>query len=791
MSYLQYHSPTEDRQIWPDRPFTVKPDSASNTRLSTRPISASKQFPSSKSGSLLKAKRPPLPDAATLTRMKPKHIAVDKERLYEEALALKMEANYFREENVKLRTKLQQLERELEKRDDTLEDLRATAKEKHFSSTLQSLHLVSNLKNTIKDLRSQLKAKEEESQKVKRDIRTSRIGEMEVELRAYADECTRLKHHLEEVMERLMLESQGRGLEEGNSVEIRSLEEDLKAKTEAWQQAKGQITQLESSLKAANLREKEQNTQIKNLQQQFSQLSETQQKASIATESQLIADLAQSRQLLLASNDHIKALEGQIEQLKSDLAACKQHLDAKEHTKLSIVLKPDPSEEEDRALIAAIEKSTGVSLVEFVEKCSQAFSTVPIAKKRIVRSVLTAVPVEGSELLIALQAVGVETSVLEVQAAIEQPTIVAELREALQSPPKTQSASQNPSANGTFRVKDDVENRVAPYFSEYKTPADLSLDQSIQLVLPEATAIAIKTLGYRFQLHRIPKTKLGSTLFGHKFDSKEVITVEKLENALCMPPLSFPISDQLSLIVKFALDTEAGAMHTAGEVISRLSGALENWEVFSTADEADFDKHISEALGSVKAEFKAACTMRDPTASGHITMSALREVCEGLNFDFNTREYHYMELLFFSLNFTLDQVPFNKLIQAYAADDSQYDSSFESNHEEEAEKSVDDEEKKRIVREYMGKISSELLRKSLSPRQIFRSKEGILYPDKLVAGMRTLGIPDMKEKELVVFLETMQCEDIDEYGIEMSLFEEIVKGYNAPEDKSSSREHSI
>jgi hypothetical protein len=37
----------------------------------------------------------------------------------------------------------------------------------------------------------------------------------------------------------------------------------------------------------------------------------------------------------------------------------------------------------------------------------------------------------------------------------------------------------------------------------------------------------------------------------------------------------------------------------------------------------------------------------------------------------------------------------------------------------------------------------------------------------------------------------MQCEDIDEYGIEMSLFEEIVKGYNAPEDRSSSREHSI
>lgn len=780
MSFLQYHSPTEDKGLWPDRPVTVKPDSESHKRLSTRPISASKQFLPSKSGTLLKAKRPPLPDAATLTRMKPKYIALDKERLYEEALALKMEANYFREENVKLRTKMQQLERELEKRDETLEDLRTTAKEKHFSTTLQSLHLISSLKSTVKDLRNELKTKEEESQKAKRDMRTSRISELEVELRAYVDECTRLKHHLEEAMERLMQESQGSRLEVHNSEEVRALEEDLKARTEDWKHAKGQITHLETALKAANLREKELNAQLKTLKGELEKLSESQKAASNAQESQL-ADLAQSRQLLLVSNEHTQALEGQIQLLKSELEACKQHFMPKESSKLAIVLKPDPcEEEEDRAMIAAIEKSTGVSLVEFVEKCSQALAAAQIAKKRIARNVLTAVPIEASELLIALQAVGVETGLVEVQTTLEQPAVVRELLELLQSPPKTQTASQNPSANGTFRIKEDVENQVAPYFPESKTPVDVSVDPLPALVVSDETASALKAFGFRLQLHRIPKSKLGVTLFGHNYDAKETITAERLEKALCEPPLSLSPSDQLAQTMQFALE----ASHTAQEVVARLSVALEDWEVFSPADEAEFDRHISLALASVKAEFQAACALHDPANSGHITMKALREVCESLHFDFNSREYHYMELLFFSLNFTLDEVPFNKLIQAYAAQDS--DASFESRLEE----SVDDQDKKRIVREYMDRISSELMRKSLNPRQIFRSLEGILYPDKLVAGMRTLGIPDMKEREMVVFLEALQCEDIDEYGIEMSLFEEIIKGYREQEVGASGG-HSV
>lgn len=763
----------------------LKPDSDIIKRISTRPISAPKLFPTSKSGTLLKAKRPALPDAVTMARLKPKHIALDKERLYEETLALKMEANYFREENVRLKTRMKQLERELDRRNETLDDFRSTAKERYFPSTLYSTHLVSNLKSTIKDLRNELKAKEEQTQKAKRDFRTSRISELEIELRVYVDECSRLKHHLEEVM-RTLARQKEEGWEMQENEGKRILQEEVKARTEDCEHAKGRILELEVTLKDANSREKELNEQIKTLKSQYEKRCESQRKASIVEESQLIAALAQARQQLLASSEHTQTLEIQVKQLTSALKSAEIRLNqqSKGSLKFSVALRKASSDEgESREITPAKEKSTNV---EFVEKCSDILSVAPIEKRKIVKSVLSAGTVAANDLLIALQAAEVETSLAETQAAAEQPAILKDLLEIVQTPARTQTASLNPSGNGTFRVKEDVEHRVAPYFPEYKTPAEVSIERAMPLpILPESTAKALKALEFRLQLHRIPKTKLTSALFSRFIGSERAISREEFAKQLAEPPFNFTSAEEVDLIVKFALD---GEQVTAKDVANRLFTALEDWEVFTPADEAEFDRHISEVLSPVKSQFSEACSKRDPSSTGLITIPALKEICEELQFGFNSREYHYMELLFFSLNFTLNQVPFSKLIQAYAEDSSSIDSATRKPGNEE---SMDESEKKRIITGYMELISNELMRKSLDLRQVFHSKEGILYPDKLVAGMRTLGIPDMEDREMIVFLEALQCEDLDEYGIEMSLLEDIIQGYKESEGLRESSGHSV
>ena len=61
-------------------------------------------------------------------------------------------------------------------------------------------HLTQNLKRRIKEMQNTITSKSEELELVKRNIKTTKAGELEVEMRAYVDECTRLRQQLEEVI---------------------------------------------------------------------------------------------------------------------------------------------------------------------------------------------------------------------------------------------------------------------------------------------------------------------------------------------------------------------------------------------------------------------------------------------------------------------------------------------------------------------------------------------------------------------------------------------------------------
>jgi Ca2+-binding EF-hand superfamily protein len=107
--------------------------------------------------------------------------------------------NQLQQENIRLRTKLNQLDREIGRRDDFIEDIR-TEGNRGVNVGVQKTHLVSNLKQSVKDLRQDLRQKEEEITLLRRNLKSTKIGELEVEIQVYADECTRLRHHLEEML---------------------------------------------------------------------------------------------------------------------------------------------------------------------------------------------------------------------------------------------------------------------------------------------------------------------------------------------------------------------------------------------------------------------------------------------------------------------------------------------------------------------------------------------------------------------------------------------------------------
>jgi hypothetical protein len=142
-----------------------------------------------------------------IKRMKPKRITQEKEKLYEQTLKFKIQMNSFKDENIKLRTRLKFLEKEQYQKEGIIEDL-ANNNEITTIGRLGSVgnkkksesYLATALKRQIKDLKTSLKDKEDEIVAYKKNFRNTKITELDIELRSYMDECLRLRHLLEDTI---------------------------------------------------------------------------------------------------------------------------------------------------------------------------------------------------------------------------------------------------------------------------------------------------------------------------------------------------------------------------------------------------------------------------------------------------------------------------------------------------------------------------------------------------------------------------------------------------------------
>ena len=139
-----------------------------------------------------------LKDSLLLGRLRPQTIIQDKEQLYEQVLTLKSENNHLKTLNVKLGTKLSQLEQEIDRKDQLMQQLSGVTEERKFSALLSENHLITGLKQTIKQLRSELTAKEDTCNLLKRNLKLTKTAELEAEVKEYFSECKRLTQLLQD-----------------------------------------------------------------------------------------------------------------------------------------------------------------------------------------------------------------------------------------------------------------------------------------------------------------------------------------------------------------------------------------------------------------------------------------------------------------------------------------------------------------------------------------------------------------------------------------------------------------
>mmetsp|Transcript_4509 Transcript_4509/g.5591 ORF Transcript_4509/g.5591 Transcript_4509/m.5591 type:complete len:224 (+) Transcript_4509:359-1030(+) len=139
-------------------------------------------------------------------KMRPRIIQQERERLYDDVMKQKMATNNLAHENTRLKTRVQIVEGELLRKEKAIGDL-MTQQETSFGMPLQpkfggraQSHLVMNLKRKIRDLNLENARRNEEIEALKRNIRSTRQQEIEVEIKLYIEECARLRQQLEEVI---------------------------------------------------------------------------------------------------------------------------------------------------------------------------------------------------------------------------------------------------------------------------------------------------------------------------------------------------------------------------------------------------------------------------------------------------------------------------------------------------------------------------------------------------------------------------------------------------------------
>ena len=114
-----------------------------------------------------------------MSKFRPRVVNQERERLYDDVMRQRITANVVRDENTRLRTKLQMADNEITRKDRLIDDLILQQEnlggnmKRKFNIRVES-HLEINLKRKVRDLQNELQSSKDENDSLKRNIRATR-----------------------------------------------------------------------------------------------------------------------------------------------------------------------------------------------------------------------------------------------------------------------------------------------------------------------------------------------------------------------------------------------------------------------------------------------------------------------------------------------------------------------------------------------------------------------------------------------------------------------------------------
>ncbi|CAG9331210.1 unnamed protein product [Blepharisma stoltei] len=796
------------------RPLSAKHE---DVRSSNSPKPSTKRPTSSKRSVVVRprfiAKRE---EDNLITRLRSRNVPVEKEKLYEENMILKVRLNTSNEDIVRLKTKLNHLERELAKKDESIQEIKKQSD--YPSPEMKQSFIIVKLKNTNKELKNEILKKEQEISIIRRNVKATKVEELEVEIKAYIDECTRLKHNLEEALAerdqpKLLDENyyQQAFIIENLTKENQELKSVVEKNKEAISKLKGKIEDVEKEnpkehknsnwkLEIQKLKmileaeEKEKNDLIREMDKKLEKLNEkTEENRKLKKEKKKLENanqkLESANQKLNEENQNInndyqkaahelKTVSSELEKAKRELAELKVEVDK---------IKAEKSEKAFSKNDVKIPKlflkiynyihKEKISIANFISQLDKDHDGY-LSFAEFVKGL--------KKHKIELKSKHIKSALNKKEGILSVVDIIDKYRKYWRCDSSSNSGSESDS---------EKEEKVLKKLSSEKTPV-LDISETIEAPKPkspikETKISAVKIdqisdqlqhISLRMQLNRIPKEEAVLNLFGKITDRNIAFSKSDLLKILNNSSISLSGIPDLDLLCQYLVEPEIFQSFSESEfstlkssmrnIEKKLLKSLENWSIFSQEDENKFDAQLASVLSKHSEALLNACKIYDNDSIGTIKLSEFKEAVKKSKITFSDDTWKYIAVLFYSHNNELDNAPYYNFIEAYG------------NGEEDPQEI----ERSKLVKFYLEKIARGLVQLKKHPAEVFNPNEiGLISPDNFVDGLEMLGITDIQKDHIIMLLESLQYDqDASTSYIQIKELEEFLFQFGFQIEKFSS-----
>lgn len=580
----------------------------------------------------------------------------DRERLYEENLSLKIKSNFLQEENTKLKTKINQIENDLNRKEEQSEN----ALVKMASRT----HLVPNLKLSIKDLKDQIKSKEDEISKLRKNVKNTKMVEIDVEIQSYIDECTRLRHHLEEVMTQKKITYESLEYEERlyrQNIDINNLRQENQEYSYNLERAREEMIFVKekiSMLEHPNQKKKSNKATKQEISRLRTEILEMKEKLETNKE-----DFRQREENLKFEADNlVKSNEGIEEKIQNTELKLKEQSIILDQLQSQIVNHEKDFKRSQTIMVMPLRVFTKRKLPN-PPKLFRRINQV-ITKKNMMLSVFLSLmdknnngfidfeeifqcmsshgrKIKRKDIIESIKILKLPTSSIPISIMEEQfdnflytDVPSPESSEEIVEVPKKRIERLSYAAPHPVMITNDPLIPTVTHLPNREIKKVLTVKkQDVEEVLEDIV--------WQMKILKRNKNKLLSVLFGNDIDVDELITVEVLCNMLRKSVIKFEDPCKTELFARFLLEpektleiTEDQLKELKGNILNvckRISANIKDWEIYEEHDITSTMKTIEMKLNFVRVALKENCIKADTGQTGTLTLAEFRKVLESLD----------------------------------------------------------------------------------------------------------------------------------------------------------------